>query len=603
MSETTVEKSAQERLDEVLAEEALGKRALEMILSREGYPAAEIETVLARTDWDEQLERAIDAESDLIPLPSILYHVLCGRGFENVEADLALKERREKQEKSGEEFTPQAFIWQDMQSLTGDVQASVQQVFGFNKITEDPAQVQAALDGDPAARCRIMASSLLDKGISRQRLQEVLEEVGLPARMVREQIRDLKPNWKVQAVKVAEQAVVFSEDRESIQADLRSAGFTPVQVAYAMNTAHLHDAQAATAFARWYIENTARSEADLRSELKDRGYTPEEIESVLQTVGAEDVDWQEAGAQVLRTILAETEEYIGGPDRFREEMLDGGFTAEQLEAAEADADWLEAALRDFTWQVRNGLFDPRIITRKRFEEQVAGLGYPPEIAAQAGDVFFSDKDEMQTALRGARASAETAGPPPALRAMIEDGGFRGEQVDWIMDRIFIDPADAASVFWDETMNRLMQEGIVPSPRDMLTTLVEDGFDEQAVRDAESLLEVEWDNIAQMYAMSLRAQDVDEKEIRAEMLDENFDRQDVDSALAATRGVNAEEAQQLMEVYSLMLRLREITEVLERMRIMGANDPEQFDAVMEEMTHVLGLLADRGVTPENFGDFF
>lgn len=594
-------KSAAVRLAEMLEEEALGERALKTILKREGYDAKEISEAVSRIDWDAQAERAGEQDESAVSVPMLLFTSLKARGFTPEQASRVAYGTDNPEDQ--DTFSVESALWDEVAAMGADHIAAVQQVFGDTADSLDEAEVEAALNGDLRARCRVMAASLLDTGISRAAMQQSLTEAGFSAQLVREQIRDLKPNWKTQACVFAEQAALELQDPEEIQEALREAGFTPVQVAYAMNRAHIRDDKAAVAAAHHYIDVYGRSGADLRSYLRDCNFTPEQVKLAAQSVNADARDWIETGAAVLRGILADPEEIIHGEPAFRKEMRSDGYTKDQLDAAVEGIDWAERALMDYTESIHTGGLDAQFVAKTKVKRQLQELGYPARVAKEAVERFYSDYNEREAALLAARLTAEALGSPQSLRAQLTANEFKQEDIDWIMDRVFIDPLAGARTTWEIELGRLVLAGIFPSPQDMRSVLADAGFEADVIEEIVAEASDYWHDTAGMYAMNLRAEEISENEIRAEMAEEKFPLDAVEEAIVGTRGVSPEEAAGMIRAAGLIIQLENLQHRMESAMSRGPGLQARL-AIAEctiEMHDIILELEELGVSMDGFGD--
>lgn len=602
---STKEMSAKERLKEVLDEEALGERALRTILRREGYSEDEVEAAVLGVDWAEQAQRALQQEVNATNAPMLGFVLLKARGFTRAEAGMAVYGTTEPEQETQLALSDLASgIWTYIGLQAEDTkEQTVLGIFGENEITQNKQEVQAALSGDLAARCRIMASSLLASGVSRQYLQEILTEAGFPPQLVRTQLRALNPNWKKQCCMAAEKTAMVVSDTNEIQQILREQGFTPVQVAYALNTAHLRDDVAAKNFAELYIEETGISAQELHEQMEEHGFTPEQIALAEESVDAEGRDWVETGAEALRRQLTGTGELIRGPETFAADRAEQGYSSAQIELAVQDFDWVQRAVRDYIRATEQALVNAQLRSKRRAAKDIESLGYSEEMAKKAAEAYFGDRDELQLAVQDARMSAELLGSPEGLRQELEEGLFTPDQIRYIMDRVFVDLKESAAVVWERQLNQLIVDGCIPSPEDMRSILEDEGFEHEVIEETVAGVGNSWPQLAHLYVVSLRADEVPENEIRAEMAQEKFRLNDIESAIAGTRALSAEEAETLMYATAMVMRLRQIQQNLELAQ-QAPDSPEVQDLMMSsiaEMQEIVEELNNLGIDLGD-GDF-
>lgn len=577
----TEKTTAEARLQEVLAEEPYGERALRTILRREGYADEDVEAAVAGVNWGDQAARAAEEIASLSAVPDLHEAVLRAQGFTEEEASDAVSTLT-----AGRQDDPTERLWKALSELDADtaISAQLRQLFEKPESKPDQELIAAAQAGDMRARALILARSGLAAGVSRSQLQDTLETVGLPRPVVRETIRDLNPNWKQQAVLFAENLAVQGDNRTEIQQTMREAGFTPVQVAYALSVGHIHDAEAAVAMAREFVLVDGRSIDALQDMLEERGFGVEEVNQAADALLEEKIDWTAAGSAALRRMLDDPEMLVGGEENFREFAVEQGYTEAQIDGAVADVDWVKRAQQDHRKMIDEGAIESGFGGLKAWSRQIEMIGYDAETAKKAAEAYLGDLTERQALLLSARGIAEFAHSPKHLRELMENDGLDEETVQWIMDRVFIDPVRGAGMVWSEASAKMLVEGEVASPLDLRRMLEEEGFDEETIAAVPDWTEAPWTDIAGMYAVSLWAQDLNESDIRDEMLEEQFDPADVENALQQVRKLSTDEAWRTMRVTMLMMERELLVNKIDLLEESDGDtwDDEELDEAWEQL---------------------
>ncbi|MBD5558967.1 MAG: hypothetical protein HDQ87_01200 [Clostridia bacterium] len=578
----TQTKSAEERLTEVLNEEALGERALRTILDREGYAQDEIEAAVSDVDWDRQAQLAFDDEASRVPTdPDYLEIMLRARGFTAEQAEDEVNAHIE-------EGMARETLWAHLSEMDEDLRLeSLAAVFPEAELP-DLEDLNQAIEGNQVLRARLLIGLTTSMGYSRPHVQQVLSLEQVPANVAREQLRIANPNWKVQARLAAENLALQTLDRDEIQERLRTVGFTPVQVAYALSTAHIDDAEAAAAFAWDYVKHVGNSPEDLRDELKEMGYGPEAVKAALEAVA--DADWVKAGAEAMKALLMDSDHMAGGPEAFRERHLKAGFTDEQVDAAFAEVDWPQRALDDLSLLQMASIEAegvPILWSWRAVAQHMKELGYSDEVVAEAEARYRKNAEEGLNVTK-VRAVAEFVESPAHLRQILLAGAYTPEEAEELMSRVFVDETEKARQLVSSELLELTLQGIVASPKDVQSMLEEGGFSEDLVENTEEVLGMPWTQLASLYAMSMRADELGEEEIRAEMIEEGFEPEAVNEAVEWAMAADEESASAMMRATSLIASVEIERQALEELE---PDDPEDSEEIMEHLTRMRELAGE------------
>lgn len=138
--------------------------------------------------------------------------------------------------------------------------------------------------------------------------------------------------------------------------------------------------------------------------------------------------------------------------------------------------------------------------------------------------------------------------------------------------------------WSEASAKMLVEGEVASPLDLRRMLEEEGFDEETIAAVPDWTEAPWTDIAGMYAVSLWAQDLNESDIRDEMLEEQFDPADVENALQQVRKLSTDEAWRTMRVTMLMMERELLVNKIDLLEESDGDtwDDEELDEAWEQL---------------------
>lgn len=443
---------AAERVQEILEKKHLGPNGVTTVLLREGFSQTDIDEATKDIDWVDQGVKFIQfrraqAKPGAVMLPVSILGEMWANGFSSATADAAM-------EKTDLQDDLHAILQLPANPFANRKQAQdFFRVAGYPAAEVDAVMEQAGIDEE--ALCTEMTQTLLQQGVSRRMLQDHLIKRGFPKQTVRQVIRDLKPDWKQQAVIAAEEQQLMTAYDEEARIRLMDQGFTPDEAAAATSITAFGTPLAVSRLITVYMQREAVSPEQLENVMLVMGYSPMVYQAVFDEM-TEKADWTEAGAQaIVQKIKADV--VTGGPKKLHEVLLGWGYTKQQINRAFEllDVDWPVRARQEFT--LRNAQDVLCMDSPASLRKKILEAGYDKETAQQAAKELFDDPDDENRCAYGEITAVRSPLGYSKLREELEKAKYSPEAVDFALSNIFYDWNDMAAVRARQKAAEMLEE--------------------------------------------------------------------------------------------------------------------------------------------------